>query len=233
MNQLLTVIPFCKYDVARAEELLAWHYQLHGRKQSGYCLLASCDDVHPEKIEVMKISASVAFESVDCIKIGRIKTNAKTQAINGMFKAVAGYVATHYRVPFFWCEPDFTPLKPNWIMQLAGEYYNQPRRYCGNIKRFNEISYPARCLIYPADAINDLGKFCDGLNPFNFNPSLLPMVTNSNLVSEIPIATLEDWSRVPQSAIGTHSDKLGIALAACEAALEKKASRHVASRTSR
>jgi hypothetical protein len=232
MNQLLCCIPFHKSDAKMAENLLDYLYVLNGKRQNGYVLLACADDVHQEVVEVMKIAASLAFESVDCIRVSKFRTNTKDIAINGMFKGVAHYVASHYRVPWFWCEPDLTPIKSNWLMQLAGEYYNQPRRYCGSLNRLGETVFPARCIVYPPDAINDLGKFCNDSVAYNFNSSLLPMITRSRLIREIPIASIEDWDKVPKDVIACHSDKNGIALAACEVALEKKAARNVAARVS-
>lgn len=232
MNQILTVIPFHKSDASTAERLLDYLYVLNSKKQNGYVLLACDDTVHGETLEILKIAASLCFESVDAVRVSKFRTNTKDIAINGMFKGVAHYVASHYRVPWFWCEPDLTPIKQNWMAQLAGEYYNQPRRYCGSLNRLGETVFPARCITYPPDAINDLGKFCNDANAYNFNSSLLPMITKSSLVREIPVVTKEDWDKVASNVIACHSDKAAIALAACEEAISKKAARNVASRIS-
>ncbi len=232
MNQLLITLPCHKSDANMAERLLDFLYVLNSKKTNGHILIVAADDVHQEKVETLKIAASLAFETVDAVRVSKFRTTTKDIAINGIFKGAALYIASHYRVPWFWCEPDLTPIKQNWMAQLAGEYYNQPRRYCGSLNRLGETVFPARCIVYPPDAINDLGKFCNDASAFNFNSSLIPMVTKSSLVREIPIVTREDWDKVGAGVIAVHSDKTAIALAACEEALSKKAPRSVATRVS-
>jgi hypothetical protein len=220
MNQLLICIPFCKADAANASRLLDWIYVLNGRRPSGFALLACADDVHQEMVEKLKVAADIAFEQVDFIRVKQVNNANKVAAVNSMFKVTAQYVAKHYRTPWFWCEPDLTPLRPRWAWELAGSYYNQPRRYCGSMFRVGTTLHPARCIIYPPDAINEMDALCSGVTPFNVGAAkLLPMFTKTRLVSENPIVVPADCGKVGHECVAVHADKHGLALANCEAGL--------------
>ena len=224
MNQLLITIPFCKADEENAGRLLDWIYHLGGKRRNGFVLLAAAHDVHAETIEKLKISAELAFDTFDAIKVGQVQTNYKDLKVNKMFKAVASHVARNYRVPWMWCEPDLTPLDPMWMWRLAAAYYNQPKRYMSLYFKAHDLTFPARCGVYPHDAINDLGPLCDSATQFNRNSGLIVATTKTDLVREIHIASSEDYEKVDLNAsVAVHSDKLGLALAAREEELASKA----------
>lgn len=224
MNNMLIVIPYCKADAERAEALIDWVFHLNGRRQEMHALIAAAPDVHNENITRMKISAENAFESFDSIKVQKPGTN-------GLFAGVSRYLAKNYRIPFFWMEPDFTPIKPQWFREIAGFYYAQPKRYTGSFMQHQGNLYTPRCICYPADCHYELEPFFESNVPFNRGASkiIIPAATKNNLVKEIVIDSPSAYATVGANAVAVHSDKQGIALAAAEAELEAKNNRRVAS----
>lgn len=222
MNQLLIVIPFCKADAEKAERLIEWIFQLHGRRKNGHCLLVSAPDVHPEQIEKNKVSAEVAFDTCSAVKV-------QQPGVNPLFLGAAKYIMQNYRLPFFWMEPDCSPLHPNWINQLAGSYYAQPKRYNGSFLKGNDDLWTARCIVYPHDAYKDIEPLAKTNHQFNFaaRSAIIPAATKHGLVRELLIDTTEAYGNLPANAIAVHGDKNGIAIAAKESELEAAASRRV------
>lgn len=217
MNNLLIVIPYCKDDAERAEGLIDWIFHLNGRKPMGHALVAAAPDVHAENVERIKISASVTFDSFDSIRV-------KNNGLNQMFAGIARHICKSYRVPFFWMEPDCTPLKPSWYRELQGAYYAQPKRYCGSIMRNSEKQWSARCICYPPDAALDLDEFCKSNQPFNISAAgfIIPAITKTTLVGESLIDSATLYSNIPDDAVAVHSDKLGIALKLAEERYEQE-----------
>ena len=216
MKQILIVIPFHKGDQHLAQRLLDWILVLNGKKKIGHVLLAAANDVHQEQIEHLKVSAELAFETFDAIKV-------VAKDADSMRRGVAGHIARAYRMPWFWCEPDLTPLSPKWIKTLTDSYYEQPKRYCGSQMRAGTAVYPCRCIIHPPDAIVDMAE--------SGNAQITDKMTKTRLVREIKIATLEDYGKVESDVIAVHPDKQGIAIAAREQASRPKTSNPVLSKS--
>lgn len=212
---ILLVIPFWKENAAQAEVLIDWIYQLAGREAYGSALLVAADDVHPENREKIKVSAELAFEHFEMIKLDRLE-GVKTEQVNFAFRNVANYIQRNYKSPFFWLEPDTVPVKPTWRQQIERAYDSQPRRYCGSLMQDLEKKlFAARAICYPHDAILDLTGFCNGsVSTFNVQAgeSFASRVGKHRLIQEMSVNSLEDCSKLNPNAVALHGDKSHILL---------------------
>ena len=201
------MIPFHAGDIERAGQLLDWVYRLNGRKAIGNVLLAATSDIHQEEIEKLKISSEMAFTNSGAIKVA---AKSKEQ----MLMLIAAHVSVACRMPWFWCEPDFTPIRRDWIKQLEKSYYGQPMRYCGSQMKAGSTIYPCRCIVYPQDADRE----------FNVNGAsqIIDKMTKTRLVREFPVVSAQDCVNVDSNVIAVHPDKQGIAIASFEEGLSKK-----------
>ena len=221
MNQLLIVMPFCAADGERCERLIEWIFHLNGRKANGHCLLVASSDIHPEQIEKNKISAGVAFDSFESVRV-------TSPGLNAMFLGAATHVQKHFRIPWFWMEPDCTPLAPNWLMALAGAYYAQPKRYAGTIQATKQAGmFGARAITYPADAYEEIKPLVKNNLPFNIQAGsvVVPSISKHYLVREALIETPANYAGLPNDCVAVHGDKNSIALNAKDAEIEAKRAR--------
>lgn len=177
---IVVVIPFDSSDVARAERLCDLIYWQSGQKPEGHVLLAASHDVHGEFVEKCRIAATVAFQTVDVIKLSPVShTDSKTLKLNHSLRETSKYIKDNYRVPFLWLEPDCVPLKRGWLKAIGQAYHSQPKRYMGCHVASGEKKYLFRVAVYPHYAFSELemnlvekssktkliqiGKYADGM----------------------------------------------------------------------
>jgi len=141
---LLLVIPFNSGNSAQAEELVDFLYHFNGKKASGAVLLVAANEVHAEPCEKIKISAALAFQHWEMIRVGKITGDQMA----GMFKEVSHYIQLNYRSPFFWSEPELRPVGTKWRKQIQDAYESQPKRYL--LKKESRIG------VYPVSAYSDV-----------------------------------------------------------------------------
>ena len=214
-------MPFCAQDGERCERLIEWIFHLGGRRPNGHCLLVASNDVHPEQIEKNKIGASVAFETFESVKVSKA-------GLNAIWLGAALHVEKNYRVPWFWMEPDCTPLHPKWLSELAGAYYAQPKRYAGTIQATKTAGmFGARAITYPSDAYSEIKPLVVNNLAFNMQAGgvVVPAMTKHYLVREAVIETPSTYINLPPDCVAVHGDKQSIALKAKDSELEAKKSR--------
>ena len=207
MNKILIVIPFHKGDILRAGLLLDWIYRLNGKKAIGSVLLAAAGDVHKEDIEKLKVSAEMAFEDCSAVTVN-------TKSKDAMIPLIAPHIEITYRLPWFLCEPDMTPISPDWISIITDSYFAQPRRYCGSQMRAGTTLFPCKCIMYPNDASKEFG--------INTSQTITDKMTKTRLVREFPIVLPADCDNVDAGVVAVHPDKSGIAISYFEEKLSKK-----------
>jgi len=208
--KLLTVVPICKEDAARAELLLDIIYQIEGRKSSGYGLLVFEPNVHAEMRDKLIIAAQLAFESVDVHQIQKLVVASpdKGAAVYAMFSETARFVSQGYRCPWLWVEPDCMPLKPGWRDALAEAYDAQPRRYLSRWLKFGEQTGIGRVGVYPVNINVDLEIANVAQVPFAY--SVVNKSTKSELFQEAVITSIEQAGKIRPDAVLLHSDKQGL-----------------------
>lgn len=219
MSEIIIVLPFTNEETQKTERLLDHIFHIGG--VPGHILLVSAHDVHAEARERIKVAADVAFSSYEMIAVAPPMGKTKGEKINFTFKQIAKYVQDTYRLPWFFMEPDCTPVSETWYHSLCTSYKIQPKRYCGSFFKAGSTLFCSRRIIYPFDAFKDLEQFCNGDADFNFAAAsfMAPRATKTQLVQEIIIANATDLSKVSSNAAIIHSDKSSIALAMREAIL--------------
>ncbi len=210
--KLLTVVPCCKNDSARAEQLLDMHFSLSNRQPNGHCLLVCAPDVHPEMRAKLKISASLAFETVELFDQIQIITLTKHEQCIEMLRQTARYIAHNYTWPWLWLEPDCLPLSSGWLDKLAETYHNQPRRYLGlrMTAASGGITFLSRTAIYPSNAIDDLEDAI--AKSIIFDQAIVAKSLHCRLFQWLAVNSIEDAAKVRPDALLLHHDKRGVLL---------------------
>ena len=212
---ILIVIPFWSENAEQTEALIDWIRQLNANKAVGSVLLVAANEVHAEDREKIKVSAELAFETVEMIQLPR-NTGIKTEQINFNFKTVSEYILKSFKCPFFWMEPDTTPTRADWLQQLEYAYDRQPKKYAGSFIRGQDQNiFAARVICYHPTAFSDIGSFCVGsISTFNVQAgaSLTMRSTMHRLVQEFAINEEADCDKVNPAAVAVHGDKKQILL---------------------
>jgi hypothetical protein len=216
MNLLLIVIPFSVGDAPLAERLCDFIFHLNGRQPEGHCLLVPSPDVHGEMIMKVKLSAEVAFATVDICAVTARPDTGKVEGCNHLFKHAAAHVQRHYRCPWFYMEADCVPLKKGWQRDLLTAYHNQPRRFIGPHLKFpaeegKERLCLARTSVYPPDAAADLTSYCDSLVTFEILAAEMSVVrsTKSRLIQFGKFGEESELSAIRTDAVVFNGDKSG------------------------
>lgn len=234
---LLTVIPLHNGDTINAEALLDFIAAQRGKQPRGACLLVCFPDVHPEAQTKLRISAEIAFESVEVLPLSwqKVPQMAKNEAINQLWHQAALHIAQSYRTPFVVLEPDTVPLKADWCEVLAAAYEANHKRYMGAfLKGGDERLFLSRTAIYPPGAIADIGKWCletqqplvyASKAPFEIiaGDELVKRASKTKLIQSIRYDANTDRSKVREDAVLLHSDKEGVLLSLLRDELKVKA----------
>lgn len=173
MNPLLLVLPYCQKDVDLAIKLLHWMAELRSDYSPHSCLLVADAEVpHGDKMALQN-GAKMLFEHVETIIVHVKPADQKwPNAANVMFANAARQVAEAYRLPWFWFEPDATPLAPSWLDDFADAYWKCAKRFMGAlIPSNNQPDMPplhlAGCAVYDNQAYKDLKQFTEMGKPFD------------------------------------------------------------------
>lgn len=206
--KLLIVIPTCKNDAARAEQLIDMTFHLNGRKAQGHCLLVFAPDLHAEMKAKLKLSASIAFESVEEHSVAEIITMTKHEQCMEMLNSAAQHIYSNFTWPWLWLEPDCVPLKKGWMDTIENAYHNQPRKFLGLKMASNGVTFLMRCCVYPYDA------FLLFAQARELNVTLYEYIVNRSpncrLFQWLAINDIADASKVREDAVIAHHDKKGL-----------------------
>jgi len=209
---MITTIPFWSGNAQQAERLVDWIFWLNDKKPRGHVLIVADHEVHAEVREKIKISAELAFDSFEVVRM-----TAKLEPgnmVNQAFKKVAEYVKFSYRTPFLWLEPDSVPVVKGWQKKLADAYNDQPKKFCSGFVKVGEKMHISRHGIFCADAIADLGKYLTEKENFTtVGADLLALkTTEMKLVKDCEIRTDKDIPTLTDGTLIVHGDKHGLLL---------------------
>ncbi len=214
--KLLIAMPVCANDGPLAERALEFIYRLNAKRQVGHILLVANADLHAEMRQKIKVTADMAFESVTetvAVALPKDLANHKIKQMNNLFRHAAQTAQNSFRWPWLWLEPDCTPLKSDWIAQLAQAYDTQPRKYMGMVsKNANDKLIMARCGVYYPGASYELDKLCQGESPFATAcaEKIVESASNSSLVDYLPLEWEDDIAKISPRAVICHGDKQGL-----------------------
>ncbi len=212
MNPVI-VISLTADNAARAEATLDWCYQLGNRIKRDHILLAFDADCSPEQRERIKLTADLAFLSVQELVVPRIGTAEKPASQvarnNNAFLAAAEFCQKSFRIPWLFLEGDCTPTNPDWLENIAKSYDAQPLRYMGVHLKPTEESverFLFRIAVYHMGAFNDMVKVC-GENPetpfeMSGGKNIAGRSTKCRLFQPLKVLDESDFSKVwPEAQI--------------------------------
>lgn len=189
MSPLLVVLPYCSKDVDLAEKLLNWIVEL-GENKKFSMILCRDSKVPKERGDHLKTLAMSSFRSAASLPM--TVDVPYPAAANVVFSHVSNWIQQNYRTPFLWLEPDAVPLTPDWMDQLATEYYWQPKKFMGPFIHSNDPKFPKTHLngvsIYPNNAwdiLNSVPAF-KGTTAWDIASAakVVPMASDTKLISQ-------------------------------------------------
>jgi hypothetical protein len=132
-KELMVVMPFCRHDAKLAKTVLEWIIELGGQPNHKILLVADIK-VDKEVQNELVMVARKAFKSVELITTPySLRNEAWPLGPNWMFETALKHVYEHYMQPFFFMEPDVTPLKSGWLDKLEEEYNLCGKPFMGRI----------------------------------------------------------------------------------------------------
>lgn len=111
------VFPFCATDADLALQNIHWMAELN---HYSHTMILAIDDQSRLVNEILQV-AQQCFEQVIVFKYPLPPVPGHPQAANWAFRHTARYMQQRGN-PWFWCEPDLIPLKPEWLDVLQDEY---------------------------------------------------------------------------------------------------------------
>lgn len=229
MSSILPVLCFSTADAPQADALLSYIFELNGRMPRKNLLLVSAQDAHAELTAKLKISAEIAFENVEVLKVNwpTIPSNAKWPNVNHAFRETAAFMNHANKWPWLFIEPDCVPLKSDWLEQIEDAYDATPKRYMGSILAPKGKDAPERCLdrvaVYPVTAFMQMATLFDAQEPFQFlaGANIVPRSQKSRLFQWLRYTATTERSKVNPEAVILHGDKEGILLQSMREELKK------------
>lgn len=131
---MLCVIPFFSGDRHLALQL-AQHIERLGGVKHHTCLLVVDKGTMKDGVVEPLQKAFASVEVIYAEPAGAQGTwgNGTTDATaaNEMFLTAAIYVQERLKVPFFWMEPDATPMRSTWLDEIEAEYKSGRKAFMG------------------------------------------------------------------------------------------------------
>lgn len=155
---MLVVIPICHKDWVLAEKNLQWAKELDGTVQFS-ALIVHDEKLPVEGLERVKTLAESYFKQVGIFSYPVPTSVEWPEVANHVWQHVAWHIFDKHKDPWFWWEPDATPLKAGWLATLWGEYRKGGRPFGGHVVRGQEhlngvAIYPANIPEYVSDCFN-------------------------------------------------------------------------------
>lgn len=147
------------------------------------------------------------------------------QAPNAVFATAARIVASEYKAPWLFLEPDAIPLVPDWLDRIEAEYEATEKPFLGDLVHIGNAGFPvpphmSGNAVYPADVMEHAGTLLLADNEA-FDVVGADRVKGKMKVSKLilhrwkapPFETLQDleeriW-QVKPGAVLFHADKTG------------------------
>ena len=215
MTPLLLTLAYCVKDAERAKSLLKWMGELGGPYPTHSILLAADNVVDMAIKSELHAQAKDMFGHVETMMVD-VPANKQGWPLgaNCMFHQVSRQVMECFRQPFLWLEPDCTPTKPSWLLELQDAYYASPKRLMGCFVASNQVGMPRvylpGCSIYPNDVYNLLAKSCERPGAWDIESAALtiPRAKNTALIQDFfgemdlpPTFVLEKTTDSPKNAL--------------------------------
>ncbi len=152
---MLLALAYCDKDYLLAENLFRWMAELDGRQTSHSLFLLASGAISAERRAVVETAADSAFLFVRRVAAKTIDERGWPRSCNTMFlTAYHGIRKELGPQPFFWIEPDCTPIKSGWLDEFESEYKQTGKPFMGAV--FDQpVKHLTGCAIYPAD----IGKY--------------------------------------------------------------------------
>lgn len=149
---MLLVLPVSHVDYNQASALLWWMRDLGGDFSSHNFLLVASQTLEPHHIQTLVNSAKmVGFQNVSGIHLKKEDPRGWPFGPNLMFATAAEHIRQlRPPQPFFWMEPDATPLKSDWLNAIEREYKRAGKPFMGVVfsKPWTHMNGVA---VYPPD----------------------------------------------------------------------------------
>jgi hypothetical protein len=188
-QSLLAVIPYHTKDAPLTKKLLEWIGRLSPKLNPHCCLLAADAAVpHEVKADLNGIAKGIFGYAETAIIPVPEDANGWPKASNAMFQITAQHIQECFKLPWFWMEPDCTPLRASWLDELSVHYTSCPKRYMGTLIRSSQPPMPpvhlAGCAVYPANAFEAMKLFTSGALPWDIANAayVLPRAMNTQLI---------------------------------------------------
>lgn len=140
------VFPFCEKDKHLALRVLKWAAILDERIDAPALL---CYDDSTDATELL-IVANDLFTKVETFVYPTPKPFPWPRLQNRVFQACATHIATLPPMPWFWWEPDLTPIRSGWYRVIAEEHAKGGKPFSGHVVRHVVPSgHMTGCGVYP------------------------------------------------------------------------------------
>lgn len=142
------VFPFCEKDKHLAIRVLKWAAVLDERIESPVLL---CYDNSTDAGEVLQIAHEL-FEKVETFTYPTPQPFPWPRLQNRVFQACARHIETLSPMPWFWWEPDLTPLKSGWYKSISEAHAKGGRLFSGHVvSHVIPTGHMTGCGVYPHD----------------------------------------------------------------------------------
>lgn len=119
-SKMRVVLPVCERDCRLMLHNLDWQYELDGRKDYD-CVLCADGELSVEMIAELERAAWRTYAEVNTLVYPTAPHPQWPHGPNWAFQQSARYMQAGAR-PWFWMEPDCTPLRPGWLDRWNHEY---------------------------------------------------------------------------------------------------------------
>lgn len=149
---ILCAIPVCERDAWLVLKNLAWLRSLKQNPRGLHCLI-TCEKGFNEILIVEE--AKQVFERVSVYKYEPFAGNPSwPEPQNYAWQKTARQIAAEKLGPWLWWEADATPLTPDWLNRLAGEYSKGSKPFMGAwVNELPDIHYMAGVGVYPEQVV--------------------------------------------------------------------------------
>ena len=169
---MFVVIPFCHKDEALCLKQLEWARRLDKRTDR-MALVLHDDAISGERV---KEAASRYFKDVKEFVFPKWTGSDQWPVIqNNQFQQACGWVEYHGpKEPWFWWEPDATPLKAGWLDKLEEEHKLGGKPFMGHVLSGDPFqngrirTWMTGVGVYPRSVLSHSGNIMGALNvPFD------------------------------------------------------------------
>lgn len=142
------VFSFCQKDRELSLKVLKWAASLDRTIEFPTLL---CFDASTDATEVLDVARDL-FLNVETFVYPTPKALPWPRLQNRVFQACARHIQTLSPEPWFWWEPDLTPLRPGWYRDIAEAHEKGGKPFSGHI--VSHMGHMTGCGVYPHTLMN-------------------------------------------------------------------------------